>query len=1527
MKMYRVIGIACGVREAAANRFEAGMRRVIGPRAIIGSCASLVLHAVTGSCAVLRSFAVISRRALISPTGWINTAQGNALGIRHKNAPALKGRRIASRAPSGLAAETVQPRALPWAVSSRPFGAKNARATQKLVSRISAMLILSTLVCTKMVYAETAPPVARNPETVIIPYDAAKPLSDQKLDQLYVPYEHFIELWNAAKANRRPAPPEKLDVPYVLTSSRYDARLDGKVLTVAGVITLSTYGNEWVSVPLPFAGVKISSLKLDGQPAALLDGAGKPMPQPQGKAAKPAQAPAAIAVERAGQHSVAVEFEIPLGANRTRVAWNIPPTAGTVMELVLPREEMKASISPSSGAIERVAGGRKIIVAALGSTARIDVSLDSSVALAVAAKPAVARIQTELDVTPAFEVARTQVEFSFPESRQDRFAVFIEKGLTLLDLAVPNLKSWKLDAAANPQRLDIVLSEPARDKAAFALTCERAAAIDMKARAFPQFSAEANRVERVAIFNADSSVAISPKPSAAFKQIPPAGAPEAGFAPVAAFSSAGAERLAYEVETKIVPRTAEVHSVYQVNHAKIEHVAAMTIESKQAIFAVTLAAPADFVVQAVESERLRDWWRDGDTLNVRFKGVAPGATHLVLHLVKQFPKAPAELEIKPLALAGFSDVHGDAVIAADKGVQVTMTALDGAKEVDPAGVAKDFDIVPPLERKRGIAFKNQTFGAKVALAALPARLTGLWIMFAQTHESWLAVSAQVNVAARQASTSAVSFTLPASVPEARVTGDNVREVSSYADGGLRRYWVFFRSDVYDAANFTIDFEMPHAGATRLPDLQFPELDRVESFVIAQNASDYEMQTSASGLDAATRADLPFLPALSQDAQLFRAHPGWSLEIRTTALQKLEQRAAFVAWVEMTTAIRENGSEWHRAVYHLQNRSLQFLPVKLPAGAELVTVRVAGESVRSDKGKVQGAAVMLVPLIKTKAGDLAYDVELVYRRRPRATLSGFKRKSLDEPKLVGITVERTFWNVWLPEKERLVRMGGNMEEVIEEVAKAEKLEGLTQEMQSLQQTMARNRDNYEVFENARKNWGELAAHVKSENESQLGLQPRAPTGEEERLGKGKAMQQRAYVSEKQQEVKQQIEMQSAQIDEARKAVAPPAPAQPVAPLGAVVPAQPAAAWNLNNAYAGQIAVQPSNAPVLQTTGGNKLFINDNVAWNGAVDVTNQVMAVQQPQQARAQGPATLATDRGQVQALGDMPVVGHAFKGQADVKSSASDAAKVAELRKKSLEVEGGQIAGYINSGALAGQGTVDVNGMAVLNPAQQPAVQQSAANVNVVNEKTKALNLARGNTYTGGVNVSGGTLILNGSNAYTGTTTLNQGALSATSGGVVKLPQSTPAPGSASTTYNETRSRAVWEVESAWARPVRRLGREDVVPGRAGDISKTGAGVWEMKAAGGAGGGRAAGKAEAKRETLQTEGRVSLPVDFPTEGRVYHFKKVKADAQLKLTIVHPPSYARLGWFALFVLLAVMLWHTARQYERFAARRRPVETEA
>ncbi|MEI8341287.1 MAG: hypothetical protein WCH43_07090, partial [Verrucomicrobiota bacterium] len=564
-------------------------------------------------------------------------------------------------------------------------------------------------------------------ETVIVPFDSGKPLDAQKADQLYVPYERFVELWEAAKASRRGLPPEKLDESYALSSARYDAKLEESVLRINGVIDLQTFGDDWVSVPLEFKEAKIGTLKLDGQPAPLDSGR--------------------IVIEKAGPHRIEVEFEIPVSGDKSRITWGIPKTAGTLLSLTLPEKQMKATVNPGNGVVERVTGDQKIVTAALGATDRVELLLDSSVGLATLTRPALAKINTQLNITSSVESVHAKFDFSFPESQQDHFTISLDPSLALVNLEAPNLKSWKLTVENNRQQLELTLTEPARGSFAFSINAERPAA--GRQRSFPFFSAGANRIEQIAALFSIPAVEVTPKPSGAFRQIPFSENRGGAGVPVAAFSSTGdPSLLSYETGSAKLTNKAEISYVYQVNHSKIELIAALKLQAKdQALYDVALTLPPGFVVQAVESDRLKDWWHEGDRLIVRFKGETPESTPLVVHLVEQFKSVPAALEIKPLALPESWEVTGDGIIAAGKSVKAAMS-ITGAKEIDPQNAATDFRILQPMERKRGFSFKGQDFHASVKLETLPARITGDWVMSAQAHENWVAVSTHVNLAVK-----------------------------------------------------------------------------------------------------------------------------------------------------------------------------------------------------------------------------------------------------------------------------------------------------------------------------------------------------------------------------------------------------------------------------------------------------------------------------------------------------------------------------------------------------------------------------------------------------------------------------------------------------------------------------------------------------------------------------------------------------------------------------------------------------------
>ena len=103
----------------------------------------------------------------------------------------------------------------------------------------------------------------------------------------------------------------------------------------------------------------------------------------------------------------------------------------------------------------------------------------------------------------------------------------------------------------------------------------------------------------------------------------------------------------------------------------------------------------------------------------------------------------------------------------------------------------------------------------------------------------------------------------------------------------------------------------------------------------------------------------------------------------------------------------------------------------------------------------------------------------------------------------------------------------------------------------------------------------------------------------------------------------------------------------------------------------------------------------------------------------------------------------------------------------------------------------------------------------------------------------------------------------------------------------------MWEVDTAWSGPAQAL--------RQAEASK------------------AVGGVENEARQLRASGRISLAVDFPTEGRVYHFKKLKANATLDLWLRSTESFGMWKCALAFVVLGGLVAGSSRLITMRSAR--------
>lgn len=925
----------------------------------------------------------------------------------------------------------------------------------------SALLV--ALAWTTTAKAEPAP----HQHTVIVPYDPATPVDQQEPENYFLDEATFDRLWKLAKENRavRGAAPTAdggAEQGHTISSALYRISASKDQLTIAARLSLHTFGAGWNRVPLAFRGAQITAITLDGGTAAY-EGAD-------------------LLVENAGAHTVELQLQIARPEGWRDASWTIPPAAAAMVSLELDDPESRATINDGRALVTAADG---TATAAIGNADTIRIQRTSITTRSgdkEAREPSSAQIDARLYITPAIERLEGDFHYAFDGFSHDTFSLSFDPSITPTGFRIPNLKSWTLRKAADAQTLEFVLAQPAEDKLSVGLIGERRTPdvpVELK---FPQLGAGARRTERhLALFHVND-LEVRSQPAAAFRRSAPKNRDAAsGFKLAAAFNTSGdSGALPYSLANADLERRLEANYVFQIGASKFETVAKLDLISPDAdLLSASVTIPAGMKVQSVASARLQDWWIDGQKLQLRFSGLTPDRTTVILNFARALAEQPKQIAFSPLAVEGFEKARGTGLVIAHI---ATRTVLDfdrrrtDVHEISTAEAGREFEVLAPYEHKHGFAFDVPDFVAKVTLDELEAKFDASWVLLAETFDNWVRIGARVDVELTRAALKRVRFTLPAGLPEARVTGDSVREVNSTVAGDLREYTVSFQSDIVDAAQFDVTTEIPHGGEASLPDLDLPDADRLERFLAVENLSKDELKLETAAAELTSKGMFPYFDETITSKWLYRAREGWQVKL---VLEKLETTAgnrAVVLLAELTTALRRNGDQWVSANYRIQNRSLQFLPVKLPTGCELISVKVAGENVRADRSS--DGNTYLIPLVQTKPGQLAYPVEIVYLQRGKEPLGSRSNPELDDPDLLGLVIEKTVWNVILPDGYSLKSSDGNMTEVPDQQRQIEQLASMETELIRLNNVAASKKYGAETRNLAKRNAQSLASVYES-----------------------------------------------------------------------------------------------------------------------------------------------------------------------------------------------------------------------------------------------------------------------------------------------------------------------------------------------------------------------------------------------------------------------------------------------------------------
>ncbi len=1042
-------------------------------------------------------------------------------------------------------------------------------------------LLLALLALTTALHAEDkTPPPDPAAHTVIIPYDVKQPLSTQKAERFYLGYDEFQRLWNLAKENRRALPTDTDTTQHaVIHSALYQGRIEERGLVLEARITAATRG-EWTKLSLPFAQTQngkdiakalVGEVRVDGKSAALTDNL--------------------LTLEHPGTHSIELTATLPLPRDWNDLTLRLPPSLSGLLALTTPKSDGWLRVNGAAATtVEEQPAGR-LFTQTLGT--HHEVHLQRSARGLERGEGPVPSATVHGTLTLRELEAETfdaEIAYEFPGAVRRTLEFAIDDH----GLEIGTMNTYATLPGAGQVRMPTMTSQTRREggKIIFTITLRHevshGAVIRIEGaqrflnasgpRTLPVIQPLAQRVKQDIALLHDDSMKIKVNAATAQRST---NNDRNGLQDAGRWQWTGTTAPAYDVQPAALFAEADVSYVFQLTEQKAELLAALALKRKRGSWTrAVVGLPDGYEVQAVQGPALTSWQHEGSQLYLQLDPAIAGPdARLVIHLARVSPQPMTTWKLEPLKLENYEKVGGKVLIVAHAANEIKLpnpTHSSDLKELDPTALDSVFAIAPPMEKKRALQHEGTTWTVDVSLTRQPSRFSAETMLLVLASDAGIRISQQVVALVDQGAVRSISVRLPATLPEAVVSGPLLRETRSRIDGTDRVYECSLQTEVLDRAELTFDLDLPLTTDLDVPFVKVADASRLTRWFVLDNASAREAKiTTKTALEVVAREAIPYLPTGLNHPQFFRATGEGALKLAYTQLTSTEGNAALITLADLTTVLRPDGTRWDIAQYSLINRSLQFLPVILPDQAELISVSVSGEPVRADEETQDGRRVRLIPLIHTRPGQRALEVKMIYRFAQDGALK--RTTKLDDPEVVGLSVERTTWTVWTPQGWNLKDFDGNMTATAAEGRELLQLEGMLSELGETNRALSSGKLDYGEAAAAYREANALAEMVQQKKRAIL-----------TKVGRGSLMLSDGKVDT---EVQQQQDLLKGNWDTnyaSRKAVTKDGKDKPVA--------KGKTSWGMNDAAPQEQQLRLSGNNTFSgsvTTNGGQLF-NDNVA---------------------------------------------------------------------------------------------------------------------------------------------------------------------------------------------------------------------------------------------------------------------------------------------------------------------------------------------
>lgn len=878
------------------------------------------------------------------------------------------------------------------------------------------------------------PPVVVRERTVYVPYEKLKETFEKEGRGVFLPYEEFLKLWNAAQPKKKEKKEIKPPADAAVTGGSYAGKAGEKAVRFEVTFTVRALAEKWASVPLPLKNVAVETVKIS-DPAAVF------APQGDGYV---------LIAPKPGEYTLTLAFSVRVeeSPGRRRIAFGIPPTAVSRLEMDLPGKDLRVEVEPKMAATVTEAEGENTkVLAFVGNAKNVAVTwrppedkVEKGEALVIASQA----VQAELGE----RILRLNTACAYRIERQetDTFRVKLPADMRLLSVKGANIREWNTENGV----LIVRLHSPVKNDYALALRFERILEKTPEELNVPFPVTEGTLRE-------DGYVTISNEPalrvrvdrSTGLSQIDPRELPKAmrGDRLLAGF-----RYLAHPVtlNLKIEPVQPQVRShVSAIASLGLdEDVMAGWVDfqiAKVGIFTVKLKFPSRWEVASVgDKATVEDFQIAADathkTLTVNLKNQALGNFRLPFRLTAPGSASPGEKVLEAPQVLDTKQDRGLFGVSAPKAyklttVERTKMASGNVQLLRKGELLNQW----PQDHAQPLTYTYTQTPASVKISLerrkTEIRVTGFHVV--TVADSGLKVSHELKYFIEFAATDSIRFSLPTELDEDfHVKCANLKEKKRLSEAEGRSVWELTLQDkLLGPLSVLITHEKDLKNVERdqthdiaVPVVRAEEVQAQQGYVTI--CKDGSLEIDPQGLKSLEPIESVQLPGELRRGNLYLSYryfqPDYELTLNLKRHNPVEMTKTVVDLLRMTAVVSREQKVIVRAVFFVETRGDQYLELRLPPRSQIRALSVNRSPVTA---KQRSDGVTLVELAGGGVGK-PFPVDLVYAQSPEEgakAMGAAGGLTLTGPTVPGglVPVNKIEYDLYLPEDYSYWSFGGTL----------------------------------------------------------------------------------------------------------------------------------------------------------------------------------------------------------------------------------------------------------------------------------------------------------------------------------------------------------------------------------------------------------------------------------------------------------------------------------------------------------------------